>query len=266
MYPLLQFGNLTLVTYWVVFVFTLSFCFLPFLGEAKRKGISPLTIILLILPGIPFSFIIAHLYFWIFYYPRIFLEEPFFIFLFWKGGLAFHGGVLGGIIWGLIFAKIKKISFWKLADTFAPFFALGEALQRIGCFLNGCCYGKETTVPWAVVFTHPSAIAPKYLPLHPTQLYLSLGSFFIFLFLWSKRKKIIYNGQVFLNYLILHSLFRSIVENFRADALHFGKTGIKTAQLLGGLLIIISLLIKNYRVRKTKIEITAEKDLPNNPM
>ncbi|MCM8765716.1 MAG: prolipoprotein diacylglyceryl transferase [Candidatus Omnitrophica bacterium] len=252
MYPLIHLGNLTLETYWVVFIFMLSFCFFPLLKEAKRKGIERSKLIFLILPGIPFSFIIAHLYYWIFYYPNILLEKPLFTFLFWKGGLAFHGGVLGAIIWGLIFSKKNKISFLKLADLFAPFFALGEALQRIGCFLNGCCYGKETTVPWAVVFTHPEAIAPKDVPLHPTEIYLSLGAFFIFLFLWSKRKKIIYDGQVFFNYLILHSFLRSIVENFRGDALYWGKTGIKTAHIFSWWVIIISLLMKGYLEGKHK--------------
>lgn len=252
MYPLLNFGILTLETYWVVFTFTLIFCFFPLLREAKRKGITQKKIIFLVILGIPFSFIIAHLYYWIFFYPKVLLEKPLFIFLFWKGGLALHGGILGAILWGLIFSKINRINFWKLSDLFAPFFALGEAFQRIGCFLNGCCYGKETTLPWAVVFTHPDAIAPNGVPLHPTQLYLSLGAFFIFLFLWNKRKKIIYDGQIFLNYLIFHSLLRFVIENFRGDVLFWGGTSIKTAQVISWVLIIFSLLAKIYLKKKLR--------------
>jgi len=237
-------------TYWIVFLVMVSICAIPIAKEAKRKGFSLKKIWGFLLAAIPLSLIIAHIYFWLFYNPETIQGRPLLLLLFWKGGLAFHGGVGGGILLGLIFARINKISFWKFVDLFAPIFALGEAIQRIGCFLNGCCYGKETDLIWAVMFTNPKSLAPQNVYLHPTQLYLSFGTLLIFIFLWRKRTKIKYDGQLFLNYLILQSILRSIVEEFRGDALYFWGTSFKTAQVAGITWIILSLILKSYLKKK----------------
>ena len=139
------------------------------------------------------------------------------IFKIWNGGLVFFGGFIAAVVATPIYLRSKNLDFWKTADIISPGLALGHAVGRIGCFFAGCCYGKECDLPIAVKFTNPESLAPIGVYLHPTQLYSvfsNLTLFFILLWL-QKRKK--FNGMVFLSYIMLYSLFRSIVEFFRGD-------------------------------------------------
>ncbi len=142
---------------------------------------------------------------------RYFLNSPWWeIFRVSSGGLAFHGGLIGGFLAGYGYTRYKKISTWKLADLVAPFIALGYSIVRIGCFLNGCCYGKITNVAWALrCEANDTALR------HPTQLYSMLGSFILFLILRRLRNHKQFDGFLFLLYIGLYSMMRFIVEIFR---------------------------------------------------
>jgi len=105
--------------------------------------------------------------------------------------------------------KRKSLSIARSMDLFAPYIALGQAIGRIGCFLNGCCYGKP--VSWGIFFP------AHQMHLHPTQLYSSLGLFIVFAVLMQYKKDVKYSGGVFVLYLVLASVQRFIVEFFRAD-------------------------------------------------
>ena len=87
------------------------------------------------------SIIGARAYYVVFFDLQEFLKDPLSIFMVWQGWLSIHGGIFAGIITGVVFSKIKNVSFWVLADLVAPSIILGQAIGRIGCFLNGCCYG-----------------------------------------------------------------------------------------------------------------------------
>jgi phosphatidylglycerol---prolipoprotein diacylglyceryl transferase len=138
------------------------------------------------------------------------------IFMVQHGGLVFYGGLIGATLAGVLFARVKKLSLWKLADTVAPSIALGSAFGRIGCFMNGCCYGRECRLPWAVTFP-PEATAAAGVPRHPTQIYDSLLNLAFYFFLaWLYRRKK-FDGQVFAVYLIGYAVLRSLVECFRGD-------------------------------------------------
>ncbi|NOX34598.1 MAG: prolipoprotein diacylglyceryl transferase [Deltaproteobacteria bacterium] len=139
------------------------------------------------------------------------------IFKIWNGGLVFFGGFIASVIATAVYLKIKNFNIWKIADIISPGIALGHAVGRIGCFFAGCCYGKESDLPFAIKFTNPDSLAPTGVYLHPTQLYSVFSNlilFFILLYL-QKRKK--FNGMVFLIYVMLYSLFRSVIEFFRGD-------------------------------------------------
>lgn len=143
-----------------------------------------------------------------------YVSRPLDILQVWKeGGLSFHGGLLGGVLAVLLFSRRARISFWLLADMLSPGLALGYAIARVGCFLNGCCYGAPTSLPWGIVFpgitTEPS---------HPTQLYAALGSFLICLLLLRLQPRLRAQGQLFLLYLMLYSVLRLIMEIFRRGA------------------------------------------------
>ena len=137
------------------------------------------------------------------------------IFKVWEGGLVFYGGLIGASLACLAFVRLRRLPLWKFADALAPSIALGYFVGRFGCLMNGCCYGRPTTLPWAIHFPgdHPSAGAG----VHPVQLYdalLSLGFFFLLARLHHRRKFV---GQVFAAYLVGYALLRTFVESFRGD-------------------------------------------------
>ena len=126
-----------------------------------------------------------------------------------------YGGLIGATLTGIIYIRWKKLPLWKTADVLAPSIALGNVFGRIGCLLNGCCYGRACSLPWAIRF--PSDHSTGGVPVHPTEIYDALLNFAFYLGLaWLFRRKK-FNGQVFATYLIGYAIFRSIVEFFRGD-------------------------------------------------
>jgi len=137
------------------------------------------------------------------------------IFKIWNGGLVFYGGLIGASLAGILYARVKHIALWKLADVIAPSIALGYVFGRIGCLLNGCCYGAACSLPWAIHYppgheTYPNGV-------HPTPVYDSILNLILYFGLaWLYRHKK-FDGQVFAAYLLCYAVTRSIVESFRGD-------------------------------------------------
>lgn len=180
-----------------------------------------------------------------------FLAHPLSIFSLQDGGikgLAWYGGLVGGMIPFIIYLRRKKLSFWVVADMFAPYLALGYALVRIGCFLNGCCYGNITDSACSVVFPFVDAY-----PRHPTQLYssgLNLLLFIILIRFYPKRK---FPGQVFLLYIIGYAVYRFIVEFFRFSEIFVGPLSLGQVYTLG--LLLLGILVyywQKSRYREVK--------------
>jgi phosphatidylglycerol:prolipoprotein diacylglycerol transferase len=140
------------------------------------------------------------------------------IFEVWRGGMMFFGGFLGAIVAGLIYIRTTKLPVMLLADLVAPSIALGEFFTRIGCFLNGCCFGLQCSLPWGIKFPSDSIAGQSPVGefhLHPTQLYSSLFGLllFIFLFLRSRRKHL--RGELFGLYLAISGLYRLGIDFIR---------------------------------------------------
>jgi len=133
----------------------------------------------------------------------------------WEGGLSFHGALLGGSVAFLLFARRARLSFFRLADLAAPGVALGQAIGRVGCFLNGCCYGRPTHLPWGVQFLDV-ATGARTAPSHPVQLYESAGTLAILGLLSIVSARQPRKGSVFFLYLGLYGLLRSWMEVYRA--------------------------------------------------
>lgn len=148
----------------------------------------------------------ARLFYTVFYNPSYFFVNPLKFFAIWEGGLSFHGGFLGilGAAWW--YARKHKISLLRLADIFVVPIALGNALGRIGNFINGELYGIPTQLPWGVLF--PGTTEPR----HPTQLYEAGYNFIIFAALYFNRNKNWKDGTLFGLFIILYALFRFSVE------------------------------------------------------
>ena len=161
------------------------------------------------------------------YWKDEFADQPLSeIFMIQHGGLVYYGGLIGATIAGIIYIRWKKLPLWKTADVLAPSLALGNVFGRIGCLLNGCCYGRACSLPWAIRF--PADHVTHGAPVHPTEIYDALDNFILYLLLaWLFRHKK-FDGQVFATYLIGYAITRTIMECFRGDYptdhIHFGLT------------------------------------------
>ncbi|WP_421901972.1 prolipoprotein diacylglyceryl transferase [Maridesulfovibrio sp.] len=150
-------------------------------------------------------------------YPQEFAGSLLKVFYIWQGGLVFSGAILFGSLAGLLYLRSKQQPIMDWLDCFAPGIALGQAVGRVGCFFAGCCYGKPTDMPWGVTFRNTDSLAPLFQSLHPTQLYHSLAGLVTFLILVIAGNHIKTEGRITGLFLILFSVFRFIIEFFRAD-------------------------------------------------
>jgi phosphatidylglycerol---prolipoprotein diacylglyceryl transferase len=177
-----------------------------------------------------------------------------------QSGGVFYGGLICASVVGIWYLRKHRLPAWKIADMGAPSIALGEAIGRWGCFAAGCCYGKPTNLPFGVTFTDPFAHdavgTPLGVPLHPTQIYLSLNAFLIFLILqWAYRRKT-FDGEVFWLYLLLYAITRGFLEIFRGDLVRgFVVPGVlSTSQFIGLLIAGVSIAMLFYLSRRSRLE------------
>ncbi len=142
-----------------------------------------------------------------------FLAHPLELFAIWHGGLVFYGGVAGSVLAGWLYARAKGLSLLLIADQLIPFVALAHAIGRIGCFLNGCCYGWPTGAWYGVLFPGHDA------PVIPTQLIEAAGLFGLFLALSRAQTagRLAQRGALFGRYLAGYGLLRFVVEFLRGD-------------------------------------------------
>jgi phosphatidylglycerol:prolipoprotein diacylglycerol transferase len=217
MFPnLLSIGPLTIYTYGLFLAMGFFVSLLITIKIGKREGIATqqimdmgFIVILSALIGSRSMYVVMNL--------SHYLDNPLDILKIWQGGLVFSGGVVLAIATMLWYSRQHHLSLWQIGDLWAPAVAMGQGIGRIGCFMAGCCYGRPTDLRFGVVFTHPDALAPLNVPLHPTQIYSAIGGFTIFLILLWLYYKRRFEGQVFLWFLILHSTARLLMERFRGD-------------------------------------------------
>lgn len=167
----------------------------------------------------------------------------------WHGGLVFYGGLIAAVAGGGVFLRCKKLALGRMLDVAAPSAILGLAFGRVGCFLNGCCWGCEADphrVPWAVVFP-PDALAyqgkvPLSTPaLHPTQVYNALAALLLFVilnFYFERRRR---DGEVALLLCLLYPVTRFITEFFRGDT--GVESGLTKSQWMGIFVFIPALVL-----------------------
>jgi len=183
---------------------------------------------------------------------------PVTIFSVWEGGLSFHGGLGGAIIAGYLFSRVRGMEFNLVADLATPATALGYSLTRIGCFLNGCCYGRACSSHWplGMVFPPGTAAGQAQVPIHPTQLYASFASIIIFYILVRVQPHIKARGNLFLFYLVLYSIYRFMVEFYRrgASAKVFESlaplTEAQTASIVIGVVALVWMLVRRASALK----------------
>ncbi len=196
---------------------------------AKRRNVNPEIIsdlaIWLVIAAIPG----ARLYY-VFFQWHEYAQHPDQIIAIWRGGIAIHGAIIGGLIASLIFCRVRRVSFWQLADLIAPSLILGQAIGRWGNFFNSEAFGRPTDLPWKLYIPlerrPPGYEGFDYF--HPTFLYESLWDLMVFailmsLFLWGlKSKSRLKTGTLFLVYMVGYSCGRFWIEGLRMDSLMLG--------------------------------------------
>ncbi|MBD2021406.1 prolipoprotein diacylglyceryl transferase [Leptolyngbya sp. FACHB-36] len=180
----------------------------------------------------------ARLYYVLFQWNE-YAQRPDQIFAIWKGGIAIHGAILGGLIAAAIFARLRKIPFWQLADLVAPSLILGQAIGRWGNFFNSEAFGRPTDLPWKLYIPRVVIENGQEIPrrpagyenfdyFHPTFLYESVWNLMVFgilmaLFFWGLRHPSkLKVGTLFLVYLVAYSCGRFWIEGLRMDSLMLG--------------------------------------------
>ncbi|WP_449417537.1 prolipoprotein diacylglyceryl transferase [Phormidium nigroviride] len=223
---------------------------------AERRRINPETIgdlaIWLVVGAIP----CARLYYVLFEWQQ-YSQNPGDIIAIWKGGIAIHGAILGGLTATLIFSKIQQISFWQLADLMAPSVILGQAIGRWGNFFNSEAFGGPTDLPWKLYIPpeHRYGLPPEYRQFeyfHPTFLYESLWNLTVFGLLLTlffqdlQGKRRLKTGTLFLVYIATYSTGRIWIEGLRTDSLMLGSLRIAQVVSLTGIFVGLMGLVWLY--------------------
>jgi len=136
----------------------------------------------------------------------------------WQGGLTLYGGLVAGVFGGLLMARRLGLPIWVTTDALTPSLMIGTAIGRVGCYLNGCCYGRPTRLPWGVSFPPDSFAGLDYgnAKIHPSQLYFSLAGVVLFAVIWLLRKRTGPPGVLFWMSLMLTALVRIPLDFTRA--------------------------------------------------
>ncbi|EEO3637229.1 prolipoprotein diacylglyceryl transferase [Listeria monocytogenes] len=247
----IQIGSISVKWYGVIIASAVVIALLLALSEANKRKMDKEIIVDLLIWAIPISIISARIYYvifeWDFYKNN--LGE---IVKIWHGGIAIYGALIGAVLTAIIFSRIKKISFWQLADVVAPSLIIAQAIGRWGNFMNQEAHGAETTRSFLESLHLPDFIINQmYIDgayYQPTFLYESLWNVLGFIVLLIIRRTKIRRGELFLGYVIWYSFGRFFIEEMRTDSLMWGD--FRVSQVLSLLLIVLSIGIIIYRRMK----------------
>jgi len=224
--------------------------------ESKKKLSVPAEISQQLVFYIIASAIIGGKLFIVFEDPQRYLGNISELFRNFNSGFVFYGSLLTAIPVMILFFRWKKIPILPMLDIIAITAAIVHGCGRLGCFMAGCCHGTPTDHFWGVTFSDPACQAhPLNTPLHPTQLY----SFFMLVIILAiliivyRRKR--FDGQVFLTYMILYAIGRSIIEIFRGDLSrgYVIENYLSNSQFISILVILITLLVYYRLYKKGKL-------------
>ena len=182
----------------------------------------------------------------------------------WEGGLAQYGGMVAGALAGLWFFKRRGIDMWAGADLMVPSLAMGVAIGRIGCFLNGCCFGEVCNRPWGVVFSGDSIAGMQFpgVHLHPTQIYEALLGLVVFFLVILIDRRPRFDGFLLWLFVLLLSVYRFLIDPIRhygseSIAYQSGLVSLTNNQLFGLVLVLVSIGYMIYLSRRKPAEAPA---------
>ncbi|MGE6718822.1 prolipoprotein diacylglyceryl transferase [Peribacillus frigoritolerans] len=219
------------------------------LRESERRGLDKEIFTDLILFAVPIAIISARIYYVIFQW-EYYSQNPGDIIKIWNGGIAIHGALIGSVLTAIVFAKVKKVSFWKLVDIAAPSLLLGQAIGRWGNFMNQEAHGGEVTRSFLENMHLPEFIINQmYINgtyYQPTFLYESIWNILGVIILLSLRKVNLRRGELFLTYVIWYSIGRYFIEGLRTDSLMLTES-LRIAQVISIVLIAVAIALVVYR-------------------
>lgn len=251
----IQLGPLPIYWYGVIIASGLFLGLFIATRETDRLGLDKELFIDLIVWAAPISILFARIYYVIFEWESYQGGPWWNIFAVWEGGIAIHGALIGAVITAVIYARIKKVSFWLLADIAAPSLILGQAIGRWGNFMNQEAHGGALS---QAAYENFHQYLPDFIMnqmcidgvmYHPTFLYESVWNIIVLVLLLVLRKYNPFRGEIFLSYIALYSVGRFFIEGMRTDSLYFGF--LRQAQLLSLVLIVGAIIFIIYR-RKLK--------------
>jgi len=171
----------------------------------------------------------------------------------WEGGLTFYGGVLLAVPAAVLFMRRHRLPVWTMADLIAPAFALGVGFGRLGCFLNGCCYGKPSSLPWAVRFPSHGAAGAVGCAVQPTQLYEALFGFAMFALLLALVRRRGFPGFLFCLFIAAYATWRFLLDFLRFyEPSQFGPLGLTNNQWVSVALLAAALVTAVVLRKRTR--------------
>ncbi|OPY57859.1 MAG: Prolipoprotein diacylglyceryl transferase [Pelotomaculum sp. PtaU1.Bin035] len=247
-----QIGPLSI--YWYGIIMTAAFILGTVLAyrHATMDDIDPEHVLNLLVLVIPAAIIGARLYY-VFFNWEDYSSTPMEILAIRHGGLAIHGGLLGGFLAGFIYVRKNRLNFWRMGDIFAPSIILGQAIGRWGNFFNQEAFGGPVSSEFISRFPgfiqKQMFIGGQYH--HPTFLYESLWNLLVFTFLMVYHKRVKFHGQVLLYYLALYSTGRFFIEGLRTDSLMLGP--VRVAQFVSlAIIATVAILLLNRKRKQIK--------------
>ncbi|QTN00353.1 prolipoprotein diacylglyceryl transferase [Sediminibacillus dalangtanensis] len=220
--------------------------------EADRLGLNKDLFVDLIVFAIPIAIISARIYYVIFEWDRYDGGTWWDVFAIWEGGIAIHGALIGSVVTAIIFARVRKVSFWQLADIAAPSIILGQAVGRWGNFMNQEAHGGPVS---QAAYDNFLQYLPDFITnqmciggvmYHPTFLYESVWNLIGLVLLLVLRRFNPRRGEVFLSYVIWYSIGRYFIEDMRTDSLYIVGQ-LRTAQVISIVLVILGIALIIYR-------------------
>lgn len=237
-------GKLTIHGYGLMIGIGILCCVFLACRRAPKKGLSADYIMDIAIYGIIAGFLGAKLLYIVIEF-KSFIQNP--LELLGSNGFVVYGGIIAGVLAAMVYCRIKNIVFMDYFDLAAPSIALAQGFGRIGCFLAGCCYGRETESFLGVVFPENS-MAPAGVKVLPTQLFSSAGDFIIMVLLLVYSSKPRKTGETGTLYITLYAVGRFLIEFLRNDD-RGGLWILSTSQWISLVMLILAVVL-TVRIRK----------------
>ncbi len=222
--------------------------------EGKRKGL-PSESIFSLAPWVVIGGFIGARLFHVIDYGSYYLANPLQMFAIWEGGLAIWGGLAGGAVAGVIYARVRQIPFLRLADTLVPALLAAQIIGRFACIIDGDAVGGATNLPWGFTYINPGAMVPSGLlgvPVHPYPVYDQLWNLLGLAVVLKLRHHLKTDGLLFMTYLSIYAVGRLVLSFVRQENIWFW--GLQEAQVVAIAILLVSGGTLFYLFRKARVD------------